>query len=121
MKGVLILAHGSHENDTEKTLDEVTGMLKKKLPDTIIETAYLQFRKRTLETGLEALIGQGVNDILLIPYFLFSGVHIRRDIPEEIDAFLLNRAGVKITMGDTLGADPRLADILADRVQQALG
>ena len=120
MKGVLILAHGSREDDTEKTMDAIAEMVKEKLPDTIIETAYLQFRERDLKNGLENLIRQGANDILLIPYFLFSGVHIRHDIPAEIDEFLRNRKDVKIRMGDTLGADPRFAEVLAERIRQTL-
>lgn len=120
MKGVLILAHGSREDDTEKTMDAISGMVKETLPDTVIETAYLQFRARNLESGLENLIRRGADDILLIPYFLFSGVHICHDIPAEIDAFLQNRKGVKITMGGTLGADRRLADVLVDRIRQTL-
>ncbi|MFT9076805.1 sirohydrochlorin chelatase [Ethanoligenens sp.] len=120
MKGVLILAHGSREDDTEKTMDSIACMVKETLPGTIIETAYLQFRKCNLENGLENLIHQGADDILLIPYFLFSGVHIRHDIPAEIDSFLQNRKDVKITMGNTLGADHRLAEVLVDRIRQTL-
>lgn len=120
MKGVLILAHGSRENETEKTMDKISEMVRAKLPETIIETAYLQFRKVNLAAGLNSLIRKGIDDITVVPYFLFEGLHIREDIPAEINEFLKDRPEIKVNMGKTLGADERLADILADRIRQAL-
>lgn len=120
MKGILILAHGSREKETEVTLKRVAELTQSKLEDVIIETAYLQFSEVNLEKGLDKLIEQGVVDIKVVPYFLFDGVHIREDIPKEIEDYLTDKPNVKITMGETLGDDPRLADILADRIREVL-
>jgi sirohydrochlorin ferrochelatase len=120
MKGILILAHGSREKETEKTMDKIAEMVFAKLPETLIETAYLQFCSKNLETGLNSLIQKGVDNIHVVPYFLFYGIHIREDIPAAINEYLKKRPDVKVTMGETLGVDERLADILADRIRQAL-
>ncbi|MFQ9617091.1 MAG: sirohydrochlorin chelatase, partial [Clostridium butyricum] len=56
----------------------------------------------------------------VVPYFLFSGVHIREDIPKEIEEYIADKPGIKISMGNTLGEDPRLADVLADRIKEVL-
>lgn len=120
MKGILILAHGSREKSTENTLKEIVSMLKEMMNDYIIETAFLQFSDVNLEAGLDKLKSQGVNDIKVVPYFLFDGVHIREDIPGEINTYLENNKDIKISMGKTLGTDKRLAEILADRVKEAL-
>ena len=120
MKGILILAHGSREKSTEETLAEIISMLKEDMKDCLIETAYLQFNEINLEVGLNKLVEQGAEDIKVIPYFLFDGIHIREDIPSEIEAYLADKKGIKIAMGKTLGADRRLSLILADRVREAL-
>lgn len=120
MKGILILAHGSREKETEETLRKITEMTRAKLPDTIIETAYLQFSDVNLEKGIDKLIEQNVTDIRVVPYFLFSGVHIREDIPKEIEEYIADKPGIKISMGNTLGEDPRLADVLVDRIKEVL-
>lgn len=119
-KGILILAHGSREKSTEKTLAWIVSALKKKLGAIPLETAYLQFCDVNLEKGLDRLVEQGAVDIKVIPYFLFDGVHIKEDIPEEIRAYLKKKSGIRITFGETLGADTRLADILLDRVNKLL-
>jgi sirohydrochlorin ferrochelatase len=120
MRGILILAHGSRETATEQTLQQVIGHLQEIFSDEIIETAYLQFSKTDLETGLDRLKANGADDIVVIPYFLFEGVHIKEDIPKEIETYREAHPCIKVALGKTLGADPRLAEILADRIRQAL-
>lgn len=119
MKGILILAHGSREKSTEQTLQAVVEQLKEINQKDIIETAYLQFAEIDLASGLDALQAKGVKEIVVIPYFLFAGVHIKEDIPQEIKDYQEKNKDVRIIMGETLGADRRLAEILADRINAA--
>lgn len=122
MTGVLILAHGSRRNETENTLLKIIDMVKAELRadlnTTLIEYAFLQFSKNNLETALNKLVDHGVTEIKIIPYFLFNGVHILEDIPAEINEFLEAYPEMKISLGQTLGADKRLADIIVDRVRE---
>jgi sirohydrochlorin ferrochelatase len=127
MKGVLILAHGSKRKETEETLDKIIEALKGELRKENemkeieeIESAFLQFSERSLHTGLEALMNKGVNDILLVPYFLFDGAHIKEDIPEEIEEFTNQYPNIRVNMGKTLGTDVRLALILKDRILEMM-
>ncbi|ADY57155.1 cobalamin (vitamin B12) biosynthesis CbiX protein [Syntrophobotulus glycolicus DSM 8271] len=120
MTGILILAHGSREKETEETLENIVGMVKRILGLKYVEKAFLQFSETNLEQGLNKLIGQGIKDIKVIPYFLFEGVHIKEDIPKEINEFLQGYSDVRITFGRTLGTDNRLAEVLADRVKEVI-
>jgi sirohydrochlorin cobaltochelatase len=115
--GIILLAHGSREGDTEKTMRQITGFVKAELKDVMIEEAYLQFRDKNLDKGLLTLVARGADDIKVIPYFLFEGVHIKEDIPAEISEFMARHPNIKVTLGKTLGADKRLADIVSDRVK----
>jgi sirohydrochlorin ferrochelatase len=118
MTGILLLAHGSREGDTEATMQQITAYVKETLQNDMVAEAYLQFRDRNLEKGLLSLAGRGADTIVVIPYFLFEGVHIKEDIPAELDAFRKNHPGITVTFSKTLGADRRLADIVADRVRE---
>ncbi|EPR09340.1 sirohydrochlorin chelatase [Ruminiclostridium papyrosolvens] len=120
MKAILILAHGSRERKTLETLHKITDMTKAQLPGVMIETAYMEFCDINLEKGLDMLIKKGADNITVVPYFLFEGIHIREDIPGEIKEYIEKHPGIKVTLGNTLGADPRLADVLADRIREAL-
>ena len=120
MKAVLLLAHGSREGETEKTMQQITAMVRKDLGMENVEEAYLQFRDKNLEKGLDSLVAKGAKEIIVIPYFLFSGIHIQEDIPKELNTYIEKHPGIKISFGKTLGSDERLAKILADRVREML-
>ena len=116
MKGILVIAHGSRARETESALDAVLDMAKSKLPETIIESAFMEFSERTVEKGIAALASQGVTEIKVVPYFLFMGIHLKEDIPNMAAGCASNYPGLKISMGEPLGVDERLAEILADRI-----
>lgn len=120
MKGILLLAHGSREEATEITMEKITGYVKEELSLDNVVCAYLQFSEKTLEWGINTLIEKGAKDIKVVPYFLFEGVHIKEDIPEEINKILEHHSDIKITLGKTLGDDRRLGTILADRVRELI-
>ena len=120
MKGVLVIAHGSRAKETEATLETVLSMVKAKLsdqPETVIECAFMGHSDRTIEKGISALSAKGVTEIKIVPYFLFTGIHIKEDIPDMVAECIADFPGVNITMGEPLGGDERLADILVDRIR----
>jgi sirohydrochlorin ferrochelatase len=117
MKGILVVAHGSRAKETEAVLEAVLSMTKAKLPETIIECAFMEFSERTIEKGVAALASSGVTEIKIVPYFLFMGIHLKEDIPAMAAKCTVNYPGINITMGEPLGADQRLADILVDRIK----
>lgn len=117
MKGILIAAHGSRAKATEEAMEQMATLVRTRLPEEIIEVGYMEFCEKTIVGGLENLAKQGVTEIKVVPYFLFEGIHIRQDIPEEIAKFTVSNPNVKVEMGKILGVDERLADILVDRIK----
>ena len=116
MKGILIIAHGSRAKETETTLETIISIVKEKLPETIIEIAFMEFSDRTVEKGISALAAKGITEIKIVPYFLFMGIHLKVDIPNMAEECARKYPNVKITMGDPIGADERLAEIIIDRI-----
>ncbi|MCL1929110.1 MAG: CbiX/SirB N-terminal domain-containing protein [Treponema sp.] len=116
MKGILIIAHGSKEKETETAIEAVVSMVRTRLPEIIIEWAFWGFSERTIERGVAALVARGIREIKIVPYFLAMGIHLKENIPRMADQCAQNFPGIKITMGEPFGVDQRLADILVDRI-----
>ena len=116
MKGVLVIAHGSRATETEAVLDAIVNMVKEKMPETIIEGAFMGMSERTVEKGVAALAAQNITEIKIVPYFLFMGIHLKEDIPNMISELVADNPDIIITMTEPLGADPRLAEIVMDRI-----
>jgi len=114
--GIIVLAHGSREPETMKTMEEIIRMIKEKTNNSMIRAAFFQFAAPSLEESVCALIEEGISDIRIVPYFLFSGIHIREDIPKVISKLEKEFPNIKLSVSETLGADERLAEIVADRI-----
>ena len=117
MKGILVIAQGSRAKETEATLEAVLSMAKSKLPAIAMECAFMEFSDKTVEKGVFALAAKGVTEIKVVPYFLFMGIHLKEDIPNLVSECAASFPGIKITMGEPLGVDERLAEILVDRIK----
>ncbi len=120
MTGVLITAHGSRKPETFDTMDKIAEMVMGMLPDAKIECAYMEFSDKDLNYGFDKFRDAGITSVVVVPYFLFSGIHIHEDIPQMIAEYKEKHPEMDIRMGETLGTDKRLAEVLADRVRQAL-
>lgn len=116
MNGVLILAHGSRRQVTEKIMDSLTQKVIQLTGEPLIYPAYLQFSEQNLEAGIEYLVQQGARHIKIIPMFLFDGIHVTQDIPKELDDIMAKHPGVEVKMSGHLGDDDRIAEIIADRI-----
>lgn len=116
----MVLAHGSRIQKTKDTIETVVSMVKEKidLKEMPLEIGFMELCEPNIEGAIKALADKGVDEIKVVPYFLFEGMHIKEDIPNEIREALVDYPNIKVTMGKTLGADPRLADILADRIAE---
>lgn len=117
MNGVLILAHGSKRNETEKIVNSLVAKVKAKIGEELVYPAYLQFSGQNLGMGIEYLINCGADCIKVVPMFLFDGVHVTEDIPKEINEIRSKYPAVDIQLSKHLGDDDRIADIIADRVR----
>ncbi|MDR0337041.1 MAG: CbiX/SirB N-terminal domain-containing protein [Planctomycetaceae bacterium] len=118
MRGILVVAHGSRVKETEEILISLLNMAKPKVSEFCIEYAFMEFSDKTLENGIAALAAKNVSEIKIVPYFLFSGIHLKKDIPNMINQCMVQYPEIKIIMGRALGIDQRLADILADRIKE---
>lgn len=116
MKGVLLVAHGSREVSAKEEFSRLVHMLRPMLGDCILESAFLQFSPKTIYRSLEALDTLGVDEVILIPYFLFEGTHSREHIPLQVAEFLKSHSHMRVEIGGVLGADGDLAHILFKRI-----
>lgn len=118
MKGILLAAHGSRAKTTEQTLEVLAEKVRDMTGVENMEIGFMEFSDRTIPSGLDRLRERGCTDVVVVPYFLFEGVHIREDIPELLRAYAMAHPDMRIRLGRTLGVDDRLAGIVSEQVQE---
>jgi len=120
--GVIILAHGSRrEASIRGVLDELVSRVKVLLPQEIeIGWAAFQFNYPNLKEAAESLISQGINRLIVVPYFLFQGRHITEDIPQLVEEIRKTHPEVEFILSDPLGLPECLIEEVARRIEEAI-
>ena len=85
------------------------------------ETAFLESARPDLKEAVARLTAKGVERIIVLPYFLTLGIHLKRDLPRIVDELALIHKGVEIKVTEPLDGHPALKEILLDRARRALG
>jgi len=118
--GVVVLGHGSRLKKANDLIPNIIGGLKQSLGLSKIYPAYLQLAVPDLVQSLERLAKAGCRRIIIVPFFLFVGNHVSRDIPEIIEREKKKYPDVRFIYTGNLGEDSRIADIVADKIKENL-
>ncbi len=116
---VLLIAHGSRRPDANADLVRLAGMLRPRLPDEIIEIAYLELAAPTIPEGLERCLASGATRIRMLPFFLSAGSHVTQDLEAFRAEFAKVHPDRTVELCPPLGLHPRIVDILLDRLSEA--
>ncbi len=118
-KAILFLGHGSRAPGANEAMYRVMELIRQRSGYPIVEAGFMELCPPTIEEGMAACVRQGAERVIVIPYFLHMGMHVRADLPAVIDACRRRYPDVEIVMGRHIGYHPLLADILLERVREA--
>ncbi|MDP3732787.1 MAG: CbiX/SirB N-terminal domain-containing protein [Candidatus Omnitrophota bacterium] len=118
--GIIILSHGSKLKKANTSLNKTIRVIRQKTGLDTIVPAYLQFCQPDLEKSIKNFITKGHQTIIIIPFFLFNGNHVTRDIPHIIEKEKEKYPNVKFMHTKNIGEDTRISDIVSDMVEEAV-
>ena len=125
MEAIILVGHGSPKKDANY-MDFVGrwlhSMLHPGCAKNCVRVCYLQFAK----PDLKETIGQAVKDlnparIIVHPYFLSSGMHVTRDIPEMIEEARAAYPGADFICTEPLGVSAGIVRTAMERIEAARG
>jgi sirohydrochlorin cobaltochelatase len=120
-RAVILLGHGSRVKNAGDDMEKIASLLKARYGYPRVECAYMSRLGPHLPETIGRLVAEGQKNILVIPYFLHSGLHILLDIPEMMQREAETYPGIRLQMGPNLGFDEVLADLVHKRITQSLG
>ncbi|MEX3768563.1 sirohydrochlorin chelatase [Mycolicibacterium fortuitum] len=104
---LVLTAHGSADPRSSANAHAIGGHLRRLLPDTEVRVAFCEQNAPNLTEVLPDVEPGAV----VVPLLLGSAYHARIDIPE-----LIANAGAEVTQADVLGEDPRLLQVVRERL-----
>jgi len=117
---VIVLGHGSRAPEAQVLLNWVADRLESRLRLPVL-AASLQFNRPTLDDCCRQLVAAGAKRVVISPYFLFTGNHLQKDIPRELDRLRHEMTGTEIILADPLGADEMMVEVLLRRTLEKAG
>ena len=115
---VLLIAHGSREPSANADLHELAARLSASGEHPIVEAAFLEVAEPDIPSGGDRCVARGATRVLMIPYFLSAGVHLRRDLTAARDDLARRYPDVEFRLGPPLGPHPLLDSLVAARVRE---
>ncbi len=122
MKVVMIVGHGSRSLKSQEDFKKIVDITAKKMTHTKVYGTNMELAEPVMDDTIDQIVAEnnGLSEIVVVPFFLFEGIHIKRDIPEKLNEFREKYPDVKFTFGRPLGADPALVDVLLGRISEVL-
>lgn len=117
-QAVIILGHGSKSSQAIDDFNYVVDLLKQKMDNEFVFGAHMEMAQPSLEDVVKNLDGRDVGKVIILPYFLFNGNHIKEDIPEKIEALKNLYLTMSFEFGTPIGKEPLMADIMLKKVQE---
>jgi sirohydrochlorin ferrochelatase len=115
-RSVLLVAHGSTEPAAAAVAHDVAEALRRRLPCTTVEVAFLSHGEDTVVDVLTGLARR--SDVMVVPLLLAPGHHVDVDIDEAVTAVRAMHES-RVTVAPPLGPHPLLSSAVVDRLRES--
>lgn len=116
---VLLIGRGGSDPDANSDLYKITRLLWEKLKIKWVETVFMGVTSPSVDEGVERCMKLGAKKVVMLPYFLFTGILIKR-MDGMKARYELEYPGIEFVLADYFGFHPLLQEIVLDRVEEAL-
>ncbi|MBC2866496.1 sirohydrochlorin chelatase [Streptomyces mexicanus] len=116
---VLLVGRGSTDPDANAEVFKAARLLWEGRGYAGVETAFVSLAAPDVPSGLERCARLGARRIVVLPYFLFTGIlpdRVRRQTQEWAAA----HPGLEVRSADVIGPEPELLDLVLERYEEAV-
>lgn len=114
---VLLVERGSSDPDANSEVYKVARMLWEGRGYQSVEVAFSGITQPLVPEGIDRCVRLGAKRVLVLPYFLFTGVLVKR-IGEQAAQKNAQYPEVEMVSGAHFGPDVRLVEIARDQLQK---
>lgn len=116
---VLVIGRGSSDPDANSDIYKMSRLFWERYRARWVETAFMGVTYPLYDEGVERCLKLGAKRIVLLPYFLFTGVLIKR-MSEQLEKFRQQYPEAQFELAEYFGFHPLLKKVIKDRIEEAL-
>ncbi|WP_051663259.1 sirohydrochlorin chelatase [Alicyclobacillus macrosporangiidus] len=115
---IVLMGRGSSDPDANGDLYKMARMLWERTGVATVEVCFSGITGPRLPEGVRRAVRLGAARVVVVPYFLFTGVLLKR-MARLLGDLQAEHPRVPMRMAGPLGEHPGLVDIVIDRVEEA--
>jgi sirohydrochlorin ferrochelatase len=113
---VVLIGHGSSDKNAHDAFVYAANAIKPYYRN--VEFCFLELDRPNIENGIGQVVARDPETMLIVPYFLHKGAHIKRDVIKDLNAALDKYKFKNAFMGHHLGVDEKLVNIIIERARE---
>lgn len=117
---VLLFCHGARDPNWAKPFEAVLARIRELQPDMPVALAFLEFMSPGLIEAGHTLAAAGCDSVEVVPLFLGTGGHVRKDLPALLDNLRLAHPQVSWSVQPSIGESPCVIAAMAGAALAAL-
>ena len=118
-RAIILIGHGSRAAGADDDMERIAGRLRAAADGEIVDLCRMAGHGTSFGEAFERCVLQGAKTVIVIPYFLHFGVHLRQDIPEMLREAVAKHPEVRLVLGRHLGYDDALVALVESRIAES--
>ena len=115
---LLVMVHGSPKPESNDDMFSVVEMVRARKEYSSVVVGFMECNSPSIPEAMEELVSSGAKGIVAVPYFLHAGKHVADDLPTLLEAAQEKYSDVEFLLGDYLGREPLISEVLRARLQK---
>ncbi|MBW8704331.1 Sirohydrochlorin cobaltochelatase [Streptomyces sp. MBT84] len=116
---VLLVGRGSTDPDANAEVHKAARLLWEGRGYAGVETAFVSLAAPDVPSGLDRCAKLGARRIVVLPYFLFTGVLPDR-VRRQAEGWAEAHPETEVRTADVIGSEPELLDLVLERYEEAV-
>ena len=118
--GIVLFGHGSSVEDANQGVHNLAQEIQDAGPYQHVRAAFLEMSQPDLNAAVAQAVESGLRRVIIIPFFLTMGIHLRRDLPSLIAPLKQKYPALEIEVGESLEDHPLMPSIILGRVREKI-
>lgn len=118
--GLLLFCHGARDPNWARPFEAVMVRIRELQPDMPVVLGFLEFMSPGLVDAGQTLAAAGCDSVEVVPLFLGTGGHVRKDLPALMDTLRLAHPQVSWSVQPSIGESPCVIAAMADAALAAI-
>ncbi|MFC8430060.1 sirohydrochlorin chelatase [Streptomyces sp. NPDC057253] len=116
---VLLVGRGSTDPDANAEVYKAARLLWEGRGYAGVETAFVSLAAPDVPSGLDRCAALGAKRIVVLPYFLFTGILPDR-VKQQTEGWAAAHPEVEVRSAEVIGPEPELLDLVLERYEEAV-